>query len=287
MNILALALLGLCFGSFSNALVWRLHQQLTQTPKALKSSKKGDQTKKHSAQQFSITRGRSMCPNCQHQLSAIDLIPVVSWLALGGKCRYCRRPISWQYPAVELLVAALFVVSYIAWPYGWGAVGWFQFAAWLAVVVGLVALAVYDLRWMILPNRLIYPVGALAVGMTVVLAIWHTNPFYIIGSLAGVLTLAGFFYALWLVSHGRWIGFGDVRLAVIIGILVTGPAKTIMVLVLASLLGTIVAVPSLITKRWTMTQRIPFGPFLILATIIVYLFGGVMITWYKQQFLLQ
>ena len=99
--IIILAWLGLCAGSFVNALVWRLHEQ--------KRSKKADK-------KLSILNGRSMCVHCRHELTWYDLIPLFSWLLLRGKCRYCKKPISWQYPIVELATAAVFVLSYIFWP---------------------------------------------------------------------------------------------------------------------------------------------------------------------------
>src|SRR3954465_436221 len=104
MIIAVLVVLGLCLGSFVNALVWRLHEQ-----------EEGG-SKKAAAKKLSIIKGRSMCPHCKHALKPIDLIPVISWLSLRGKCRYCSKPISIQYPIVELSTALLFVVSYIWWP---------------------------------------------------------------------------------------------------------------------------------------------------------------------------
>src|SRR4051812_7602742 len=98
-----LVVLGLCFGSFVNALVWRIHEQAEQ------GSKK--KPNKSYIDKLSIRKGRSMCPHCRHELKALDLLPVVSWLALRGKCRYCGKPISVQYPLVELLTACLFVTS--------------------------------------------------------------------------------------------------------------------------------------------------------------------------------
>src|SRR5665213_2769212 len=96
MIIALLALLGLVFGSFVNALVWRLHEQEVLLEKRKKPSKK-------QLEKLSILNGRSMCPHCKHELAIKDLVPLFSWIALKGKCRYCGKPISWQYPVVELL----------------------------------------------------------------------------------------------------------------------------------------------------------------------------------------
>src|SRR4051794_11351319 len=102
-----LLFLGLCFGSFINALVWRVHEQ-----------EKGKKTRN-----LSILHGRSQCPHCGHELAAKDLIPVISWLLLKGKCRYCGQPISRQYPAVEATTSGWFLLSYYFWPGGVFGVG--------------------------------------------------------------------------------------------------------------------------------------------------------------------
>ena len=102
MIIAVLAVLGLVFGSFVNAFAWRLHEQESLLEKKKKPSAK-------QLAKLSIVKGRSMCPECKHELAAKDLIPVFSWITLKGKCRYCGKPISWQYPAVELATALLFV----------------------------------------------------------------------------------------------------------------------------------------------------------------------------------
>src|ERR1700677_3953472 len=108
MIIFILAIVGLCLGSFVNALVWRLHGQAAE-----KGKKKPNQDY---LSQLSVAKGRSMCPHCKHQLANRDLIPLLSWLSLKGKCRYCAKAISPQYPLVELITALLFIASYIWWP---------------------------------------------------------------------------------------------------------------------------------------------------------------------------
>src|SRR5574337_1009102 len=151
-----LGFLGLCFGSFVNALVWRLRQTELKAQSSKPKAKNSQFPIPNS--QFSILTGRSVCPRCHHELAWYDLIPLLSWLFLRGRCRYCHRPISWQYPLVEATMAAVFVISYFYWSGGIFGVGdWLLFITWLAASVGLMALLVYDLRWMILSDRLIYP----------------------------------------------------------------------------------------------------------------------------------
>ncbi len=270
--IIVLGWLGLAFGSFVNALVWRLREQSkSQKPKAKK-------------QKLSVFRGRSMCVHCRHQLSIADLIPVFSWLARRGKCRYCHRPISWQYPVVELLTAILFVISYVFWPYDFDALGIVRFVIWLGMLIGFMALVVYDLRWMLLPNRIIYPLIGLAVTQVIVLSIFSPAGAgdIITGVLWGLAIAGGLFYLLFQFSNGRWIGGGDVKLGFLLGLIVGGPINSLLVLFMASTLGTLVIMPLLLTGKATRQSRIPFGPFLIAAAVIALLFGNAIFAWYNR-----
>ncbi len=276
MIIVGLIILGLALGSFVNALVWRLHEQ-----------EKPRKRRVASDSELSIVSGRSMCPRCQHTLAWYDLLPVISWLSLGGKCRYCHQPISWQYPLVELATAFLFVISYAFWPYSihtpYSVV---LFGLWLIFVTGFMALMVYDLRWMILPNRLVFPLQVLAVLYVAIQVVFGLGGWQLAqGALLGVVCSAGLFYVLFQLSQGRWIGGGDVKLAVVLGLLLTGPLRALAMLFVASLLGSIVGIPLLLKGKAKRNTRLPFGPFLIVATIIVYLFGVGLIAWYKRQFL--
>lgn len=273
MIIATLVLLGLCFGSFVNALVWRLHQQ--SLPK--NQRKAGDK-------ELSIRKGRSICVNCGHMLRTGDLIPVLSWIKQRGKCRYCSKPILWQYPAIELAVAALFVLSYIFWPESLNsAENALLFTVWLAALTGLTALVVYDIRWMLLPNKIIAPLVAV-VGLVVLLdslfIAQSSEP--LISSLAGALVGGGLFYVIFQVSKGRWIGGGDVKLGFLLGLLVGDPVMALMVLFLASLLGTVLILPLVALKKIDSKARIPFGPFLILAAVIVRLFGQDILEYYLR-----
>jgi prepilin signal peptidase PulO-like enzyme (type II secretory pathway) len=260
MIIVALLLLGLCLGSFVNALVWRLHMQAQTTAKT--SKKKS---------QYSIARGRSMCPNCQHELSVADLIPLLSWIGLRGKCRYCSQPISWQYPLVEATTAGAFVASYVFWPLELDVYGSLYFGLWLVMLVGLAALVVYDLRWMILPNKVVFSLYWVASVMIMVQILSEQSLEPFVRALVGVLVGGGLFYLLFQLSNAKWIGGGDVKLGFLLGAVVGGPEPALLVLFFASLLGSVVSLPLLLTKKAHRGTKIPFGPFLILGAFVVQL----------------
>lgn len=273
MIILALVILGLCLGSFINALVYRLHWQ-ENNQKAAKAQK----------EKYSIKKGRSICPSCGHELSAEDLVPIASWLLLRGKCRYCKKPISAQYPLVEASTAGLFVLSYAHWPAFQGPSleieGIVGFAVWLVFTAGFVALGVYDMRYQILPNRIIFPLLGLAILNTLLRATITSNLEPITSAAIGAAAGGGLFYLLFQVSKGAWIGGGDVKLGFLLGILVGGPWPALLMLFLASFLGTIYSLPLILTHKVRPKSRIPFGPFLIAAAIIVQLFGTGITDWY-------
>ncbi len=267
MVILVLVILGLALGSFANALVWRVYKQSKPTKK--------------SSSKYSIMHGRSMCVDCKHTLKAIDLIPVLSWVLLKGKCRYCHHKISWQYPVVELLTVGLFVASYVFWPVNISGLEWLAFGAWLLILVGLVALIIYDFRWMLLPNKIVFPLYLLAI-FFVIAKLWGTSD--IVKSLSELVLAifigGGIFYILFRVSHEKWIGGGDVKLGFLLGSLALTPLNAVMLLFFASLLGCMYILPRTLSKKITKNTKIPFGPFLIMACWVVVLFGRGISDWY-------
>lgn len=276
-----LLIFGLALGSFVNALVWRLHEQEGQM------NIDDSVNKSNYDRQLSIAKGRSMCTHCHHQLAPIDLIPVISWVSLRGRCRYCQKAIGWQYPVVELFTASLFCFSYLVWPSGFHELGIFEFIIWLISMTGLVALAVYDLKWFLLPNKIIFPlIGLALIQSMVVIAVAHD----MLGAAAtiggAVLVGGGIFYTLFQVSRGQWIGGGDVKLGFLLGLLVASPLASGLMIFVASLLGTILALPLLGFHRLQRSSHIPFGPFLIVATIIVRLLGGGIIRLLQAHYIL-
>ncbi len=266
-----LIILGLCFGSFVNALVWRLHQQ--DLPKKKRAA---------SDAELSIAKGRSMCTHCKHTLAWYDLVPVLSWTLLMGRCRYCRKPIGLQYPLVELLTAIIFVLSYAFWSYDLNsAAGLGMLILWLAATVGFVALTVYDLRWMLLPNRIVFPLIGLGIFVSLLRAIQADSiAGSLLGALGGLAVAGGIFYVVFQVSNGTWIGGGDVKLGFAIGLFLGGPVLAFLMLFIASLLGLSVAMPGIVLKRSKLNAKLPFGPFLITATLLVMLVGQRIVDWY-------
>jgi prepilin signal peptidase PulO-like enzyme (type II secretory pathway) len=263
MVVLVLMVFGLCLGSFINALVWRLHEQEKLTSK-----------KKAKPAELSILHGRSMCPKCKHILAAKDLVPVLSWASLRGKCRYCQRPISWQYPVVELITAGLFIFCWAFWPLPLNGIGLFEFIFWLVFVIGLVALAVYDLKWFLLPNRIVYTlIGLALIQLLVVLVAYHGGVSALASALWGALIVSGTFFVLFQVSGGKWIGGGDVSLGFLLGLLVGGPLNSILMLFIASCTGTVLSLPFVIAGRAKRDTHLPFGPLLVMGAIVIRLFG--------------
>lgn len=271
MIIIVLTVVGLCLGSFVNALVWRLHEQAG-----------GGKENKN----LSIVKGRSMCPACRHGLAGKDLVPVLSWLALRGKCRYCGKPISAQYPIVELGLAILFVASYLWWPIVFDTAQTAVFGLWLALLTGLIALLVYDARWFLLPNRLIYPLGGLAAVQALIVIATADKPLTVLlNMILAVAVGGGIFYLLFQASKGKWIGGGDVKLGWLLGLVAATPARAILFIFIGALLGSLVSLPLLAAKRLKRTSVIPFGPFLIIGAIVTVLFGADILRWYQQTFM--
>lgn len=257
--VILLGILGAAMGSFAGAMAWRLH------------------TKRN------MVNDRSECESCHHKLGVWDLLPIVSWLALGGRCRYCKARISPLTLFAEATLAALFMISFVYWPLGFAAwQGITLFVLWLSYLVTLTILVIYDARWMLLPDKLVYPLIGVAcadAALRVSLLPNASLSSYVLYVCGGLLALAGVYGALYVVSKGKWVGFGDVKLCIFIGI-VLGWQKALLVLGLANMIGFLVIAPGLLLGKLTRKSRIPFGPFLIAGFVIAGLFGDMIIQWY-------
>ena len=207
---------------------------------------------------------------------------------LRGKCRYCHKPISAQYPIVELAVTAYFIGSYLLWPFELSGIhAWIDFGLWLAAGVGLAILFVYDLRWYLLPDKVVWPLVVLGVVDFINQAIWQQ---WGIGTVAAeaalaIIAIAGVYYVLHLVSKGKWVGFGDVKLGLFMG-LALGWKAAIICLLAANVIGCLIIIPGLLTGRLKRDSKIPFGPLLIGGFVVAGLFGNQIFDWYTQLTLL-
>lgn len=254
--------IGLCFGSFALATAWRIKKNKN------------------------FTKERSECERCHHVLAPRDLLPLVSWLAQKGKCRYCHKKLSVLLPLAELVGGIAFSLSYLVWPEPFdGFVAALRFAAWCVALVLLLILFFYDLQWYKLPNKVIYPLWAVS-GFDFLLRLIQEPT--LVTLLMGVLAVtvgAGLFFLLYVVSKGKWIGFGDVRLGLAIGLLTGKPLLAALVIFAASLLGVLVALPSLLSRKKGLTSKLPFGPLLIIGLILVRVFGQRLVDWYASRIL--
>ena len=230
---------------------------------------------------LSFARGRSQCFSCGKGLSWRELIPVWSYIVLRGKCSKCASKISVQYLLVELATGALFLATFIHVVLGASTFTFVHLATiiyYFFIWSILIVISVYDFRHKIIPDSLVF----LFAGITLIASLvgffyFHSNT--LLDILAGPI-LALPFWFLWAVSRGRWIGLGDAKLALGIGFML-GFVGGVSAVVLAFWIGAVVSIVligaqrvlSLSSKNLTMKSEIPFGPFLILGTIIIFFFS--------------
>ncbi|MCC6198609.1 prepilin peptidase [Candidatus Nomurabacteria bacterium] len=247
-------ILGLIIGSFLNVVILRMNTGR------------------------SATSGRSACMHCGQTLGWKELVPVVSFLGLGGKCRTCKAPISFQYPVVELISGIVWVALYAHFPVaGWfSAYSWLSFAFSVVIASLLIVLAIYDVRHKILPDSVMYPFMLLALAAIAVKGTLFPE-FSVTGALVGGVWVGLPFFLLWAISKGRAMGFGDVKLALGIGWLL-GLSMGFAAIIIAFWIGALAGLFLIaIAHTHSMKSQLPFGPFLILAVLIVVL-GDISIT---------
>jgi leader peptidase (prepilin peptidase)/N-methyltransferase len=234
-------LFGLILGSFLNAVIYRLPREI------------------------SIAKGRSMCPHCQHPLAPPDLIPLFSFLALRGHCRYCRAPISWRYPLVELLSGGGLVLLFIL--YGWS-VAFFQWSFFYLLLVPLVFI---DLDFKLLPDVMTLPGIALGLLFQSIQGNW-------LWSLVGAAACGGVYLLITLLWK-EGMGGGDVKLAAMIGAFLAYPLA-ILWFVIGFLVGAIGGVIGIAFFKLKGKSAIPFGPYMAVGAFITLFWGNQIIAWY-------
>jgi len=253
-------LFGLIVGSFLNCVIYRLETG------------------------GSFLKGRSFCPHCKHKLALQDLIPVFSFLFLRGKCRYCGQKISPQYPLVEIATATLFLLMAEAKPLS------IETGFLMVISCFLIVIFVYDLKHYIIPDKVIYPAIAIALIFNYLSeAKVGDEGFAFVDlqfSILSAIGAAAFFAAIVLVSRGKWMGIGDIKLAFLMGLILGWP-NIFVALSLAFFIGAIMGIGLIIFGRKKMKSEIPLGPFLITGTFLIMFFGNKIMSWYLNLFLLK
>ncbi len=248
MEVFFIFIFGLAIGSFLNAAVYRMEVG------------------------GSIVTQRSRCPKCGHILSWYELFPLLSFAFQWGKCRVCKKPISWQYPIVELSVALLFSWIFYLTPQPHP----FYIAYLFVVSAGLAVIFIFDLKHYIIPNKVLYPLIAIAVLYNIVTYGFSIEFAY---HVLAASMVSGFFLAMYLASKGTWIGFGDVKFALFMGMFLA-PWSVLVALFVSYFIGALVGGVVLLLKKKSLQSEIPFGPFLVAGTFIGFAYGEALINWY-------
>lgn len=244
--------IGLMIGSFINCLVWRLHK------------KEG-------------LWNRSYCPKCRGKISWYDNIPVLSYLLLRAKCRHCKAKISCQYPVVELVTAILFTTSfYLNMGSGFLIL---DFRFFILVIRDLffislmIVVFIYDLRWFLILDIVTLPACVVIFILNLLLGIDFKNML-----LSGIIG-GSFFLLQFVVSKGKWIGGGDIRLGLLMGLFFSWP-MIVLAIFLAYIIGSIISVSLVLLSKKKWNSEVPLGVFLTTSSIIVLFWGNQILLWY-------
>lgn len=245
-------ILGLVYGSFLNVVIYRLE---------------------HGG---SVVWGRSRCPHCSHALEWQDLVPIVSFLVLRGRCRFCSSPISIQYPLVEGAMAfiAILVAQQIE---GFSLLSPVAIALFFALFLLfgiLFAIFIFDLKYFIIPDSLLIAGIIPAVAFPLLQESFSVFPHLISGLGASL-----FFWTIWKVSQGKWMGFGDVKLVFLLGLLLGWPLVAVS-LFLSFFSGAVVGVSLMVLGKKSLASEVPFAPFLIGSAFASFFWGKYLLDWY-------
>ena len=254
-------LTGLVVGSFLNCVIYRLN------------------TKE------SFLFSRSHCPKCHHILKWYDLIPILSFIIVKGKCRYCKKKISWQYPLVEIATGIVFllILNYELriMNYGFNLEIMLNSLFLILNSCFLIVIFVYDLKHYIIPDKIIYPAIFVSALWYLIAGIFFDfySKYYILNTIYSASGAAGFFFLFWLISRGRWMGFGDVKLGFFMGLFLSWP-NILVALFSAFFIGAIIGIGLIALGKKTLKSQVPFAPFLVIGTFIALFWGQNLINWY-------
>jgi leader peptidase (prepilin peptidase)/N-methyltransferase len=254
--IASAAIIGLIFGSFASVVAHRLPRN------------------------ESVVSGRSKCPNCGRTITAVENIPVFSYLFLRGRCRGCGTRISPRYPLIELATAVLFALA--AWKFGATAEA-VVFAGFFWV---LVVLTVIDLEHNLLPDKIVYPTFVIAWAALIVIALVRDEPDRLVDAAIGAMVFGGFFFLVALV-YPAGMGGGDIKLAFVLGTMlgfVEGIGVVVVGMFLSFLIGAVAGVGVMLATGRGRKSQVPFGPFLALGTVLGIFAGRPLLDEYTSLF---
>ena len=280
---------GAAMGSFVVAQVWRLRaEQLKAEKEHGEAVDLVEYKRLKPLMKRKVRNDRSTCLSCGHALEWYDLLPIISWLALRGKCRYCKALIGWTELLVELAMVGLFVATVLVWPWALtGALEWTKLIVWLVALVALAINFIYDARWFLLVSGLNWLlIGCGLVFATITLVQSEDTLASLWSVIGSVVILGGLYGALWLYSRGKWVGEGDIYLGAGLALLLADWQLAFLALFAANLVGTLAILPQLVTKKLERGTHIPFGPLLIIGFLIAWFFGKAVISWYTQLVLI-
>ena len=259
------ALLGLCVGSFLNVVIHRLPKMMERQWRAECAELAGGDQVSLPAERYNLVVPRSACPSCGHRITALENIPLLSWLALRGKCSACGTRISARYPAVEALTAAL--SAYVAWHFGFGLAA----AGALLFTWAMIALTFIDLDTCYLPDSITLPL--LWLGLLLNLnGTFAPLPAAVIGAAAGYLSLWAVYWAFKWATGKEGMGYGDFKLLAAIGAWL-GWQMLPLTILLSSLVGAVIGISLIVFAGRGRSVPIPFGPYLAIAGMIALLHG--------------
>jgi len=271
----ASVLVGLAIGSFLNVVVYRLPRMMERDWREQCAELHGE--KVPPAPRFNLATPPSSCPGCGHRIRALENLPVISYLALRGKCAACGARISPRYPAVELLAAV--AAGYSAWHFGFG---WSAFGA-MVFLWSMIALACIDLDTQLLPDSITLPL--LWAGLLINLrGTFVELPSAVIGAAAGYLVLWAVYWGFKLLTGKEGMGFGDFKLLGAIGAWL-GWKTLPLVILLSSFVGALVGVVLIVLARRGREVPIPFGPYLAAAGVIALFWGDAILDRYLSLLL--
>jgi leader peptidase (prepilin peptidase)/N-methyltransferase len=270
--VAAVTVMSLAIGSFLNVVIHRLPKMLERQWRDELSELNGQEVA--AGPRYNLMVPRSACPACGHAIGALENVPLISYLALRGKCAGCKARISPRYPLVEALTGAL--SGYIAWRYGFT----WQTLALLVFVWSMIALAFIDLDTFYLPDDITLPLvwAGLLANMG---GLFVDLQSAVIGAIAGYLALWIVFWGYKLATGKDGMGYGDFKLLAAIGAWL-GWKMLPVVILLSSLVGAIVGISLIVFARHGRNVPIPFGPYLVLGGLIALFWGDQLLHYYLQ-----